>query len=358
MLPRDRVLVTLNGVIPDRVPIFARFTEPLIEIFREKTGKNDPEEYYGTDMRLLAFRSSEHIHDFSEYYASEEIPKEAILNEWGTYYVPSSLSSVHGIYKMFHPMKDLHSQEDIATYPFPDMMAPCRHEGLEDEVESLHKKGLAVIGWVGTIFEQAWYLRGMENLLMDFSLNPDFAAALLDRITEIRQAMAARWVKVGVDIVRTADDVGGQEAMIMNPATWRRWLKPRLAKVIESARNIHSEIPVAYHSDGNIEAIIPDLIEIGVTVLEPVQPECMDPAEIKRQYGDKLTLLGTIGAQTTLALGTPDDVKREVKERMDTVGREGGLILAPSSSNWFEADVPWENIEAFFEAVQVCGVYR
>jgi uroporphyrinogen decarboxylase len=110
---------------------------------------------------------------------------------------------------------------------------------------------------------------------------------------------------------------------------------------------------VFYHSDGNILPIIPELIEIGVDILNPIQPECMDPAELKRMYGDKLSFWGTIGTQTTMPFGTPDDVRNEVCERIATVGKGGGLFLSPS--HILEPEVPWANIEAFVEAERKYG---
>lgn len=134
---------------------------------------------------------------------------------------------------------------------------------------------------------------------------------------------------------------------------WRKWLKPRLARVIEQARRVKPDILIFYHSDGDCTAIIPELIEIGVDILNPVQPECMNPAELKKEYGDRLAFWGTIGTQTTMPFGTPDEVKAVVKERIETVGKGGGLLLAPT--HILEPEVPWENVLAFFEAVEEYG---
>jgi uroporphyrinogen decarboxylase len=144
--------------------------------------------------------------------------------------------------------------------------------------------------------------------------------------------------------------------MIMSPATWREWFKGRLASIIEEAQAVKPGLPIFYHSDGNPEAIIPDLIEIGVTILNPVQPECIDPVMVKRQYGNHLALWGTIGTQTTMPFGTPEQVRAEVKHRIETVGYDGGLVLGPTHS--LEPDVPWENIVALYEAIEEYGVYR
>jgi uroporphyrinogen decarboxylase len=146
------------------------------------------------------------------------------------------------------------------------------------------------------------------------------------------------------------DDVATQRGMMMRPALWRRWLKPRLAAIISAAREVKPDILIWYHSDGDCRAIIPELIEIGVDILNPVQPECMDPAAVKAQYGDRLSFSGTIGTQTTMPHGTPEEVRGVVRERIATVGRGGGLLLAPT--HVLEPDVPWENIVALVDAVR------
>jgi uroporphyrinogen decarboxylase len=138
--------------------------------------------------------------------------------------------------------------------------------------------------------------------------------------------------------------------MLMSVRMWRTWLRPRLARTIAAAREVRPDVLVFYHSDGDVSAIIPDLIEIGVDILNPIQPECMDPAALKRNFGDRLAFWGTIGTQSTLPFGSPDDVRREVRLRIETVGVGGGLFLAPT--HVIEPEVPFENIAAFVDAVR------
>ena len=142
---------------------------------------------------------------------------------------------------------------------------------------------------------------------------------------------------------------------MMSPATWREWLKPRWRKVIKAAKDVNPAVLAFYHSDGDVRPVIEDLIEIGFDILNPVQPECMDPAALKRAYGDRLAFWGTIGTQTTMPFGTPDEVRATVKERIETVGVGGGLLIAPT--HVLEPEVPWENIVALFEAVDEYGRY-
>lgn len=352
MTPRERVLTAMRREEPDKVPrelSYGSFAPALMNVFREKTGATDPAEYFNYEVRPVAFKPTARRGGF-ERYLPEKIPEGAYIDwEWGNVIMPGS--TYHFVRHIHRALEDATKVEEIEAYPFPDFLEPYRWKHIREEVENLHKRNLASMGELyTTIFEVAWGVRGMENLLTDFLINKDIAKVLLDRITEIRCKQAKIFAQSGVDILRLGDDVGTERGMLMSPETWREWLKPRLKMVIESAKEIKPDILIFYHSDGNCEDIIPDLIEIGVDILNPVQPECMDPAKLKLLYGDKLAFWGTIGTQTTMPFGKPEDVKREVRERIETVGKGGGLLLAPS--HILEPEVPWENIIAFFEAIE------
>jgi uroporphyrinogen-III decarboxylase len=154
---------------------------------------------------------------------------------------------------------------------------------------------------------------------------------------------------MGVDMIWVGDDVGAQGAMMISPQYWRRFLKPRMATFISEIKALNPQLKVAYHSDGVISPIIPELIEIGVDILNPIQPACMDPAQIKRQFGDRLCFWGSIDEQHTLPFGTPADVQREILERLNTIGKNGGLILAPT--HHVQLDTPLENFWAMQKAI-------
>ncbi len=354
MEPRQRILRAMRRQIPDRVPREAVFTLPVEESFRLRTGAADYETYFGMDRRSVTFRRPQPPADFSDYLKDIVIPGDGIVDEWGNIFV----SGPHyRTTNYLYPMRNLKTPGDLAEFPFPDFFQDQCHAHLEDEVAAHHQRGLAVTGdmW-GTFFERSWHMRGMEQLFIDFYENPDFANALLDRMLAIRLFMATRFAEAGVDILHTGDDLGMQHHLLMSVALWRKWIKPRLAQVWQPARRIKKDIIISYHSDGYIEPFIPELIEIGLDVLNPVQPECMHPDQIKLKYGDRLAFFGTIGTQTTMPFGSPEDVRREVRQRIETVGKGGGLILAPS--HLLEPDVPWENILAFFAAAEEFGHYR
>jgi len=351
---RERVLTALRRQIPDKVPCelsFGAFTPALMEIYREKTGSTlPPEEYFDFETRPVRFREPQPENKYDKYFKNKNIDK---IKSWGTAVIQGS--EYHFTKKVF-PLENIKDTDEIKTYPFPDYTPEKYWSHIKKETKDFHNKGYAVMGELEcTIFEIAWDLRGFDNLLIDFMENSKIAKILIDKITEIRIFQAKKYAEAGVDILRLGDDIGMQTGLILSKYLWRKWLKTPLQKVIECAKNINNDILIFYHSDGNIEPVIPELIEIGIDILNPVQPECMDPAKIKKEYGDRLSFWGTIGTQKLMPFGTPNEVKNEVKRIINTVGKRGGLLLAPT--HILEPEVPWENILSFFEAVELYGYY-
>ena len=145
--------------------------------------------------------------------------------------------------------------------------------------------------------------------------------------------------------------------MMMSRAMWQRYFKPHLKTIIDTCRHANPDLAIFWHSDGNIEPIIPDLIEIGVDILNPVQPDVMDPQKLKLLYGDRLTFFGTVGTAQLWSWGAPAQIRAEVRERIATVGRGGGLIIAPAYDLEPAVGIPWANVLAFFDAVDDFGAY-
>jgi uroporphyrinogen-III decarboxylase len=202
---------------------------------------------------------------------------------------------------------------------------------------------------VTTVLETAIALRGAEQLMMDLAADPELADTILDIPFKYHLTAAKKLVEKGVDMIWTGDDVGAQGSMIISPAMWRRAFKPRMAEFFSALKRINPNVKIAYHSDGLIYPIIPDLIEIGLDVLNPVQPASMDPVRLKREYGDKLCFWGSIDEQHTLPFGTPADVRKEVLTRLDTIGKGGGLILGPT--HFVQLDTPMENFRTMIETI-------
>lgn len=352
MRPRERVIAALRRQGPDRTPKFAEFTPAIEQGLKRLTGAEDLAAHFGLETRYVRYPFGRRPGrgELAPWYREEDLRRleqGAFFDDFGVLNLPGS--TFH-FTRMLHPLEGERTEADLGRFPFP---APATEEGrrlLQRQVAAWQARDLFVGGFAVQIFEPAWYLRGMEALLEDLLTGSPRADLLLEAVTEVGCAMARDFAAAGVDMLLTGDDVAMQKSMILAPDLWRRTLKPLLARVIRAAREVKPDIFIFYHSDGRMEPIIANLVEIGVDVLNPVQPECLDPAEIKRQWGDRLSFWGTIGTQTTLPFGTPEEVRRVVRERIATVGRGGGLVLAPT--HVIEPDVPLANILAFFEEAE------
>ena len=284
---------------------------------------------------------------FLQYYGNHQFKPGTTIDWWGVAHEPGSKAAFH-MTKMYHPMRDFDSVEQIESYPFPVF----REEDLElqiQEVKQLHAQDQPTVGSVGcTVWETAWYMRGMENLMCDMMTEDPMAEILLDKVTDTSVRRAVSYAKAGVDCLFLGDDVGMQKTTMMSEGLYNEWIKPRLKKVIDAAKAVNPEILIFYHSCGYIKELIPYLIDAGVEVLNPVQPECMDFKELHDRFGDRISFHGTIGTQTTMPFGTPDEVRRKVFENLDIAGKQGGLYVGPT--HVLEPEVPVENILAYIQA--------
>ena len=230
---------------------------------------------------------------------------------------------------------------------------------LERAVTRLHRQEYAVMAAPphlgGELFETAWRLRGFEQFMVDLIENPPLVDYLLEQLTAMHITLSLALTRAGIDILALDDDVGEPTRMLISPTIWRRYFKSRVRTIIAACRAVNPDLFIFWHSDGHIEPIIPDLIEIGVNVLNPVQPDVMDPAQLKHRYGDRLAFWGTVGTPQRWSWGTPDEIRQEVYERIATVGVGGGLILSPAYD--LEPECRWENVIAFFEAIDEWGAY-
>ena len=355
MTNRENVLRALRRENPERIPFEFVLCPSHIEEFKKRTGKKNYLEYYGFPIRYVELNETKKKTDFSKYY--DKLPDNVRPLDWNPEWgiMGVACSTAH-FQEMLHPMAGFESVEEIIEYPFPDFNEDYRWEGMNEKVGELINNDLIAVAFMQmTIFEIAWYLRGMESLMVDMLANEEFAETLFHKITEIRIGMADKYARAGVDILMLGDDVSTQLDMMMNPELWKKMLKPRLAKVIKTAKEVKPDILVFYHGDGNLQKIIPELMDIGVDILNPIQPECMSPFEIKELYGDKLSFWGTLGTQTTLPFGTPEEVREACRVLIEKVGKGGGLLLAPT--HMVEPDVPWENVQAFIDAIREFGKY-
>lgn len=281
--------------------------------------------------------------DFSRYFEGFKRPDNAFINGIGVLEIPGSC------YHFTHyvsPLRNATTLADLEGFPFPNVDG-WTEDHMAAEVEAAHAAGRVAVCWVGHMYESAWQMRGYEEFLMDMMAAPEIPDHILELLCVRNTRVAEAAARAGADLLISGDDVASQRALMFDPDVWRKFIKSRWARVYAAARTIKPDMQIWYHSDGNIEAIIPELIDIGVTILNPVQPECMDLLKLKREYGKHLVFDGTVGTQTTMPFGTPEEVRRVVRERKETLGEDGALILSPT--HVLEPEVPIENIVAFFE---------
>ena len=244
------------------------------------------------------------------------------------------------------PLEDA-SVDDIAAYPFPGPDRLIDDPELPAKVQRLKDQGYWVSAGVEQPYKTAWRLRGMHQNLMDYLIGRDFKNALYDRIYETWAEIMRRCATAGVDMFSIGGDIAMQDRLLMSVDSWRELDKPRLATLIAAGKEINPNLHIFIHSDGSLMEIMDDLIEIGFDIINPIQPECMDPFEVKRRWGDVITMDGCGSIQQVLPFGTVQDVRRHVTDLIEGCACNGGLILAPS--NVVQHDTPLDNILAFYE---------
>lgn len=349
MNSRERVLAAARLQLPDRVPRDIQFERRVGERMAEYFGTHDLIAATRSDIRDVGSNPTQKKQDFSRYFSRERVT----WDEWGRGRV---WDAEEHYAEYLYPLEKAETIEEILNYPWPDLAEPYRYEGLKEKVASLQSIGYAVRGSADvseTVFEIAWQLRSMDRLFQDMFHQEELAIALLDQIIARNLFQAQAYARAGVDILYVGDDVAMQTGLMMSRKLWLKWLKPRLQKVIEAARQIKPDILVQYHSDGKINDLIPDLIEAGVDILNPVQPECVDHGWVKVNFGDRLAFNAGLGVQSVLPFGTPEEVRQHVRRVIETLGRGGGLIIGPS--HVIERDTPLENILAMLEAIDTFG---
>ncbi len=348
MNARERVRESLLCRKPDKIPKALGFFDQSLKAI----APTPPEKYFDLDIRYAEFDPPDNQDEFRQYL--NQLPEDIHIgsraqlrtyHEWN--YHPEKGPA--------RPLSSIRSLADLAEFAFPTLSHPSRHTGLNAQIEYWHDQGLAVAGSPphlgGELFEAAWRLRGFENFMIDLVERPRLAAYLLDQLASMLTESALILARSGVDILLLDDDVAMPNRLMLGPDTWREFFKPRLAKVINLTREESPGILIFYHCDGDFTRLIPDLVDIGVNVINPVQPDCMDGAAIKREFGDKLAIWGTVGTARLWDGGSPDQIRAEVRHRIEILGPEG-LLLSPAYDIDF---APFENIAAFVESVEVYG---
>jgi len=356
---KERVITALNHTEPDMVPKVSSFTPEFASKLRKHFGMQDElfnphggvehelELKIGNDILLTGqgFANS--------YYQTLD---EDYTDEWGVNWKIADYNTKYGTGKYTeisgHPLEE---DESIDSYIPPDPSDRERYKPSKKLIEEYGKE-YAIMGViVCTIFESARALRGLDKLMMDFITNEELANKILDIPFNYHLYAAKKLTSMGVDIIWSGDDMGGQNGMLMSPKLWRKYFKPRMAKLYSELKAINPNLKIAYHSDGVIYPIIDELVEIGLDILNPVQPKCMDPYYLKKRYGKNLSLWGSIDIQETLPFGTPKEVENEVKDRIKNMGPGGGFIISPT--HHVQIDTSIRNFFAFWDTAEKYGKY-
>jgi uroporphyrinogen decarboxylase len=261
-------------------------------------------------------------------------------DEWGVDWAEEG----RGMKPHSHPLAS--GYEALSSYRFPDPYAPGRFTQIDRFLENRGER--YILGWVWfTLFERLWMLRGFENMLTDPWLYPAEFAALRDRVLDFNLALIDQWLARGADGIFFSDDWGTQRGLLISPDDWRRYYKPCYARMFERVRERGAHVWM--HLCGNITGILPDLIDIGLNVLNPIQPQAMDLERLSREFGGRLCFYGGVDVQGTMVRGTPADVKAEVRRLVHLFGRfEGGYI--GGTSHTIMPETPLDNIIALYEA--------
>ena len=349
MTSRERVLSAARRRTPDRVPRHIQIEAYVWERLVERLGTADLPAALRDDVAGVGPNATRLKTDYLPYFSNPAMD----WDEWGRGRV---WDSQHQYAEYFYPLDKAETADEILNYPWPDLTEPYRYTGLDERVAGLQARGYAVCGGLAeTVFEIAWQLRSMDRLFDDMIHEDEKAALLLDHITDRRVSAAQAYARAGVDMIQLGDDVAMQDNLLMSRKMWRTWFGPRLKRVIDAAKAIKPDVLIEYHSDGKINNLVPDLIEAGIDILNPVQPECVDHLWIKAEFGERLSFSGGLGVQSVLPFGTPDEVRAHVRETIEALGAGGGLLIGPS--HVVERDVPMENFFAMIEAIDEYGKY-
>jgi len=355
MMSYDRVMTTLSHNKPDRPPVDYIATSEINEKLKRYLNIEDQEEllnHLGVDMHYVnaRFIGSEGL--VGEPYINSGIrysdagrdfwgvERRAIKNKFGTY---SEIT--------YNPLAHVKTLEEVEEYRWPDLSwfdMSC----LKEKIKRINEKEKhAIIFFAGSVFETPWYMRGLERFLIDLVEYPEIAVAISRKVAEFCKKRAMRAIEESdgqIDIIRSGGDLGAQDGMILSPELWRKYIKQWSGELIKPFKEMG--LKTFYHSCGSIVPVIEDFIEMGLDILDPIQPKAkgMDAKYLKDYFGSRLSFHGGVDEQKILPLGTTKDVEEEVVRLINILGKDGGYIVAPA--NALQPDTPVENVLAMFRA--------
>ena len=377
MTCRERTLAALEHREPDRVPLDFGGRTTTIHLFAHQAlmqhlGLSGPQPRLRSYHTYLVEPDPQLLQRFerastvffsrppSDYVFKIDPVTNTYVDEWGTkYYMPPD-----GYYYDIQstPLATAESEADLQKYPWPNPKDPSRVAGLAAEIKAAYDAREKVIMMCTAtlgLWEMSWYLLGFEQAYVNLAANQPFMEALTERMLEWQMAywdMVLGEVGPYIDLVQIGEDLGSQHGPLMAPATFRRIYKPRMRRLVDFIKQ-RTKARIYLHSCGSIYRMIPDLIEVGIEVLNPVQVNAaeMDSARLKREFGKDLTFWGGGCDPVVLQTGTPTEVRDDVKRRIHDLAPGGGFVFG--SVHNIQANVPPANIVAMFEAAQQFGGY-
>ena len=351
MTPRERVMTALAHRRPDRPPLnFFGTSEVWTKLKQHLRLETDEEVrlHMGSDMRYVA----------PTYVGPTQF--SGLLgfgcgstDVWGTVWQAVDVGSAVYNEVVYHPLATATGLDDLRNHAWPEVDWFDVSQ-LKEQISQLNRtEEYAIVYSMGNLIETAWAMRGFEQFLMDLVVAPEMAEFLLEKVTTFLEELTARAIEAAgedIDIVWSAGDIAGQDGMLFSPERWRELVKPRYRRLIEPYRSMG--LKTRYHTDGSVLPVIEDLIEMGLDLLDPIQPNTpgMDPENLARLFGGRLAFYGGIDTQGLLPFGTAEQVEQEALRYIGTLGRNGGYVLA--ASNAIQPDVPVENILTLFRTAR------
>ena len=338
LTPQQRTLRALSYQPVDRLPTQINYTHAVgVKLAA----------HFGIPIEQLPDRLDNHLLRVDISYEKNFSSNGKISYDW---WGVGWDTQEEGYFTAFNPLEE---NKDLGAYAWPDPHAPGLLDQAAASIAADKGQHFVAPNLGFALFERAWSLRGFDNFLMDLVIDPEYAAELLERITTIQLVLIQRFIDLGIHGGYFGDDYGAQKNMLFSPKLWRKLIKPRLARLFAPFQG--AGLPVLMHSDGQIGDILPDLVEIGLTAYNPVQPEVIEHTWLQKTFGDKLAYFGGVSTQTILPQGTPEEVMKAVKDCSAVLAPNAtGLILAPSHR--LMQDIPLENIDAMLKAFHDLGV--
>jgi uroporphyrinogen decarboxylase len=356
MNSKERFQKTINREIPDRPPLYVSVTPQVAQKLSVQTGHSYEEPLdsmlstRASHMDLMADLGADAVG--ITVCASANSPTVNLgglmKNEWGMVFKDT------GQYNEFYefPLAHAETEKDICNYSFPDPFAPGRWDAAQRTISKYGKTHGIIADLETTLFETAWYLTGLEKFLVDLMMEAEYINPLLDKIQFIHTEYGKKLIEMGADVLWCGDDFGSQTSLMIDEDTFRRVFKPRIREMFTEFRKVNPNIKLAWHSCGAIKPLITDFIEVGLDILNPIQPLAagMEPQQLKNEFGKDLIFFGGICVQDLLPNSTPEKIKAEVLRRVEILGKDGGYIIAPAHN--IQEDTSVENIVALFDAVR------